>query len=164
MGWGAAFARHIVRFHLQQALPVRLPHPAAYSVVRVVFSSHSCPAASYRKFVKNLRLGTPVGHDGEATTLVRTLVQRVTVPEFERSTVAAIISLRADRHLQEGLARTQQDVDAVVSDNVALDTDPGRVVLAWKYGPGSDVLDPNQRTLELRNWLVAQVLPHATKR
>jgi GMP synthase (glutamine-hydrolysing) len=85
-------------------------------------------------------------------------------PEFEFSTVAAIIGTRAARQLREGLARTEDDVAAVVADYHALSANPARKDLAWKYGVGPDVLDPVQRTMEFRNWLVTQVLPFAAKR
>lgn len=85
-------------------------------------------------------------------------------PEFELSTVAAIIATRVERHLREDLAQTEADVAAVVADYMALDANPGRRDLAWKHGLGPDVLDPLQRTIEFRNWLEAQVIPFASRR
>lgn len=85
-------------------------------------------------------------------------------PEFELATAAAIISTRPARHISEGLARSEADVAAVVSDYHALSADPARKDLAWKHGIGVDVLDPLRRTLEFRNWLTTEVLPFAAKR
>lgn len=85
-------------------------------------------------------------------------------PEYEFSTVASIIATRVPRHLREGLARTEDEVAAVLADYRALDADPSRTDLAWKYGVGPDILDPVQRTMEFRNWLVTQVLPFAARR
>lgn len=85
-------------------------------------------------------------------------------PEFEFTTVAAIIELRMQRHLQEGLARDESDVAAIVAEFRALDADPGRKDLAWRLGLGADVLDTRVRTLEFRNWLEAEVAPRAAKR
>ena len=85
-------------------------------------------------------------------------------PEFELATVAAIIAMRAERHLSEGLARSDDELAAVLTDYRALSADPLRKDLAWKYGVGPDVLDGAQRTVEFRNWLTSEVLPFAAKR
>jgi GMP synthase (glutamine-hydrolysing) len=79
-------------------------------------------------------------------------------PEFDFTAVAAIIALRSERHLSEGLARSSEEVDAIVSDFRDLARDPGRKDLAWRYGVGADVLDPKVRTAEFGNWLRAEVL------
>ncbi|MBS0537510.1 MAG: type 1 glutamine amidotransferase, partial [Proteobacteria bacterium] len=63
-------------------------------------------------------------------------------PEFGFDAVAAIIALRAQRHLDEGLAGTAGEVDTIVSDFRALARDPARKDLIWKYGLHADVLDP----------------------
>ncbi|MBS0549770.1 MAG: type 1 glutamine amidotransferase [Proteobacteria bacterium] len=80
-------------------------------------------------------------------------------PEFGFDAVAAIIALRAQRHLDEGLAGTAGEVDTIVSDFHALARDPARKDLIWKYGLHADVLDPAVRTAEFGNWLRAEVLP-----
>jgi len=85
-------------------------------------------------------------------------------PEFDFGAVAAIIALRAQRHLDEGLARTPEEVDATVSDFRDLAQDPARKDLAWKYGLHDDVLDPQRRGAEFGNWLRAEVVPHAARR
>ncbi|MBM3649223.1 MAG: type 1 glutamine amidotransferase [Alphaproteobacteria bacterium] len=85
-------------------------------------------------------------------------------PEFDFSAVAAIIALRAERHLQEGLARTREEVAAIVEDFHGLAADPTRRDLAWKYGVGADILDPKLRTVEFGNWLNREVLPSAARR
>ena len=79
------------------------------------------------------------------------------------ATIAAIIATRIERHLREGLARSEEDVAATVADYRALAADASRKDLAWKYGVGADVLDLSQRTLEFRNWLKTQVLPFAAR-
>jgi GMP synthase (glutamine-hydrolysing) len=85
-------------------------------------------------------------------------------PEFVLSTLAAIMSTRVDRHLAEGLANSEGSVAAIVADYRALDADPQRKDLAWRYGIGADVLDPARRTIEFRNWLSEVVLPRAARR
>lgn len=85
-------------------------------------------------------------------------------PEFDFGAVAAIIALRAQRHLDEGLARSAAEVDTIVADFRSLSQDPARKDLAWKYGLHADVLDARLRTAEFGNWLRAEVLPRATLR
>jgi GMP synthase (glutamine-hydrolysing) len=85
-------------------------------------------------------------------------------PEFDFASVAAIIAIRAQRHLDEGLALTPEEVDTIVADFRALAQDPARRDLTWKYGLHADVLDPQVRGAEFGNWLRAKVLPHTTAR
>lgn len=85
-------------------------------------------------------------------------------PEFDFSAVAAIIALRAQRHLDEGLARSESEIETIVAEFRGLARDAGRRDLAWKYGLHADVLDPKVRTAEFGNWLRAEVLPHAARR
>jgi GMP synthase (glutamine-hydrolysing) len=85
-------------------------------------------------------------------------------PEFDFASVAAIIAIRAERHLDEGLALTPGEVDTIVADFRALAQDPARKDLIWKYGLHADVLDPQARTAEFGNWLRTKVLPHAAAR
>jgi GMP synthase (glutamine-hydrolysing) len=85
-------------------------------------------------------------------------------PEFDFASVAAIIAIRAQRHLDEGLALTPEEVDTIVADFRALAQDPTRRDLTWKYGLHADVLDPLVRGAEFGNWLRARVLPHAAAR
>ena len=85
-------------------------------------------------------------------------------PEFDFASVAAIIAIRAQRHLDEGLALTPAEVDTIVADFRALAQDPARKDLVWKYGLHADVLDPPVRGAEFGNWLRAKVLPHAAAR
>ena len=77
-------------------------------------------------------------------------------PEFDLATIAAIIATRIERHLREGLVRSEEDVAAIVADYRALAADPLRKDLASKHGVGADILDLGQRTLEFRNWLETQ--------
>jgi GMP synthase (glutamine-hydrolysing) len=85
-------------------------------------------------------------------------------PEFDFAAVAAIIGLRTERHLTEGLARSREEVDAIIADFRDLARDPARKDLAWRYGVGGDVLDAKVRTAEFGNWLRAEVLPAAARR
>jgi GMP synthase (glutamine-hydrolysing) len=82
-------------------------------------------------------------------------------PEMEFAQIAAIMAMRAERHIREGLARTREDVQRQVEDFRQLSVDVSRKDLAWAYGVGQDILDPVVRTLEFRNWLDAKVIHRA---
>ncbi len=84
-------------------------------------------------------------------------------PEFDFGSVAAIIALRVQRHLDERLAGTAGEVDTIVSDFHALAREPARKDLVWKYGLHADVLDAGVRSREFGNWLNTQVLRSARR-
>ncbi len=79
-------------------------------------------------------------------------------PEMSFAHVAAIVIMRAERHIREGFARSREEVERQVDDFRQLNVDAARKDLAWAYGVGPDILDPVQRTLEFRNWLDAKVI------
>jgi GMP synthase (glutamine-hydrolysing) len=72
--------------------------------------------------------------------------------------LAALIETRSERFIEERLARSEADVAAIVADFRDLHAEPERKDLAWKYALGPDILDPVRRTLEFRNWLLAEVV------
>ena len=84
-------------------------------------------------------------------------------PEFDFARLAAIMIMRAERHIREGLARSRDEVAALAENFRTLDLDTSRKDLIWAYGLGPDVLDPAQRTLEFRNWLNAKVVHRAVR-
>ncbi len=85
-------------------------------------------------------------------------------PEFDFGIMAALIAKRADKHMSEGLARSADDVAAIVADLRALNDDPSRKDLAWRYGLEADVLDFDMRRAEFGNWLTTKVQPYAASK
>ena len=85
-------------------------------------------------------------------------------PEFDFGIIAALVEKRADRHIREGLAVDQSEVAMVAADFRALDADPSRTDLAWRYGLQADVLDAGVRRAEFGSWLAAKVRPYAASR
>ena len=69
--------------------------------------------------------------------------------------VAALLRLRAEALAADGFG----DVEGFAADLVALEADPGRHDLAWRYRLGPEVLDRRRHTAELGNWLRGVVLP-----
>jgi len=74
-------------------------------------------------------------------------------PEYDCGEVAALTILRTADLIKQGTFRDKRDVDGYVDDLQAIDGDSSRRDVAWKLGLDEDVLEPNVRHLELKNWL-----------
>lgn len=74
-------------------------------------------------------------------------------PEHSFTLSATLIRMRAAYLVSEGLGRSEAALDALAGDFVAMDAEPDRRDLAWRYGVDAQVLDPRQRTAELGQWL-----------
>ncbi|MFC7399182.1 type 1 glutamine amidotransferase [Chelatococcus sp. GCM10030263] len=85
-------------------------------------------------------------------------------PEFTLADIAIIVASRTETLVREGLFKEAAEIDAYVADLKALAADPGRADIAWRLGFDADVLDPERRTMELRNWLTAMVEPAMSAR
>jgi GMP synthase (glutamine-hydrolysing) len=48
---------------------------------------------------------------------------------------------------------------AIAADYRALDAEPTRRDLIWRYGIASEIMDPIRRTIEIGNWLRTVVEP-----
>ena len=60
--------------------------------------------------------------------------------------------------IRDGLVRDQADLDALVADLTTLDANPGDARLAWRFGVGESITNPDVKLAELRNWLTQRVL------
>jgi GMP synthase (glutamine-hydrolysing) len=85
-------------------------------------------------------------------------------PEFTLADIAIIVASRAETLVREGLFKEVAEIEAYVADLKALAADPGRADIAWRLGFDADVLDPERRRRELRNWLTSMVLPAMSAR
>ena len=74
-------------------------------------------------------------------------------PEFTLSVSAGLIEMRAANLVAEGFGRDCAELVAMARDFRALDAEPGRRDLAWRYGIGPEILYPVRRTAEIGNWL-----------
>src|SRR6516225_7311138 len=74
-------------------------------------------------------------------------------PEFTLSVAAGLIEMRAASLVAEGFGRDCAELVAMARDFRALHAEPERCDLAWRYGIGSEILDPVRRTAEIGNWL-----------
>lgn len=85
-------------------------------------------------------------------------------PEFDFGMIAAIIGRRAKRHVAEGLASSEAEVEGIVSELRAVDRPGGRSDLNWRLGLKADVLDPQLRSAEFGAWLETKVRPKVLAR
>jgi GMP synthase (glutamine-hydrolysing) len=80
-------------------------------------------------------------------------------PEYDCLDIAAAGERYGPTLVEEGLFRDRAALAAFVADLRALQTHPDDGPLVFRHGLGSAMRDPSLRLLEIRNWLVTQVLP-----
>lgn len=78
-------------------------------------------------------------------------------PEYDLSEVAALGRLRAEELVAQGSFADLGACQTYLRDLEELHADPEREELASELGIGSDVLDVNRRTAEVRNWIETRV-------
>jgi GMP synthase (glutamine-hydrolysing) len=61
--------------------------------------------------------------------------------------------MRAAELVEEGFGTEPSKIVAIAADYRALDAEPTRRDLIWRYGIGSEIMDPIRRTTEIGNWL-----------
>jgi GMP synthase (glutamine-hydrolysing) len=74
-------------------------------------------------------------------------------PEFTLSVAAGLIEMRAADLVAEGFGRDCAELVAMARDFRALQAEPERRDLAWRYGIGPEISDPYRRSAEIGNWL-----------
>ena len=67
--------------------------------------------------------------------------------------------MRAAELVDEGLGASLSEIVAIAADYRALDTEPTRRDLIWRYGIAREIMDPVRRTAEIGNWLRTVVAP-----
>jgi GMP synthase (glutamine-hydrolysing) len=82
-------------------------------------------------------------------------------PEYDLRQIAAILRRRAGPMVNDGLARSIEEIEAMAADLIALHEDPARRDIAWRYGIGQNVLDHTIHRREFNNWLADFVAPRA---
>ena len=81
-------------------------------------------------------------------------------PEHTLAVSAALMQMRAAELVEEGFATEPTKIVAIAEDYRAMDAEPTRRDLIWRYGIASEIMDPVRRTTEIGNWLRAVVVPH----
>ncbi len=80
-------------------------------------------------------------------------------PEFSIRHVAVILERNLSMLINDGFVADEESGIALLADWFALDMEPARQDIAWKYGLGHDITDDDQRLTEIQNWLEWQVQP-----
>jgi len=80
-------------------------------------------------------------------------------PEHTLAVSAALIQMRAAELVEEGFGADPAEIVAIAEDYRALNAEPTRHDLIWRYGIASEIMDPIRRTSEIGNWLRAVVVP-----
>lgn len=74
-------------------------------------------------------------------------------PEYDPHEVASLCRLRADELIAQGMFVDRGAADEYIDALEALHADPTATEIAVELGIGRDLLDPDLRTHEVRNWL-----------
>ena len=74
-------------------------------------------------------------------------------PEYDLIDVARLGILRGPQLISQGFFADAARVDAYLADLEALQADRARADLRYRLAVDDDVLDPERRTVEVRNWL-----------
>jgi GMP synthase (glutamine-hydrolysing) len=85
-------------------------------------------------------------------------------PEFSLRELAIILERRVEILVGEGFCETLEDAAAYVADLMALHAEPERPDLAWRHGLDREVLDPERRTREIRNFVERRVRPEKSRK
>ncbi|KAA2232465.1 type 1 glutamine amidotransferase [Salinarimonas soli] len=85
-------------------------------------------------------------------------------PEISLAEVAGALRRQADDLIQDGLARSGEDVETYAAQVEALHREPDRRDLAWRLGLDEEVTDVRRRTAELRNFIEHLVGPTRSER
>src|SRR5437764_11326519 len=80
-------------------------------------------------------------------------------PEHTLAVSAALIEMRAAELVEEGFGTKRSEIVAIAADYRALNAEPTRRDLIWRYGLASEIMDPLRRTTEIGNWLRTVVVP-----
>ncbi|MBO0736533.1 MAG: type 1 glutamine amidotransferase [Alphaproteobacteria bacterium] len=80
-------------------------------------------------------------------------------PEHTLAVSAALIEMRANELVEEGFGASPPEIVAIAADYRALDAEPTRRDLIWRYGIASEIMDPVRRSAEVGNWLRTVVKP-----
>ncbi|WP_245411004.1 type 1 glutamine amidotransferase [Microvirga flavescens] len=80
-------------------------------------------------------------------------------PEFSIGELAVILGRRTRILIDEGFCRDEAEAHSYVAELKALHAEPSRLDLSWRHGLDEEVLLPERRTREIRNFIENRVKP-----
>lgn len=81
-------------------------------------------------------------------------------PEYDLHEMARLIFCRVAKLMKRGFFESREDALRYIDDLESLHQSPERMDLAWRLGIDEDVMDPEIRCLEVRNWIQHLVAPN----
>jgi GMP synthase (glutamine-hydrolysing) len=85
-------------------------------------------------------------------------------PEYDYVDIAAAAERYGETLVTEGTFQDLAALRVFAEELRTLQMNPSEPALLWKHGLGPAMRSESLRLLEIRNWLVAQVVPHAAVR
>ena len=85
-------------------------------------------------------------------------------PEFTLTELASIIERRAAPLAREGIFADEEQGKSYCAELRELDRNHERLDIAWRLGIQPELLDPQMRLTELRNWISLKVRPEKSRR
>lgn len=74
-------------------------------------------------------------------------------PEYDLHDVATTVRRYGSKLVEEGFFRALTDLERYAEDLEALQADPERGDIAWRYGLGREIVNMDVRACEIRNWI-----------
>jgi len=85
-------------------------------------------------------------------------------PEFTLTELASILERRTGSLAREGIFTDEEQGKQYCAELRRLDQDRERHDIAWRLGIQPELLDPQMRLTELRNWIELKVRPEKSRR
>ncbi len=84
-------------------------------------------------------------------------------PEYDAHEMARLCYCRKQKLVEQGFLPDMETAQAFVDQLEALHDNPDRKDLRWRFGIDEDILNPDIRQAEVRNWIEQLVIPHASR-
>lgn len=146
----AGFARRITATDAGKRHPLLAGRPAAWDAPAVHSDEVDTLPPGATLLASNATTavqGVEIVHDGGTFWGVQYH------PELSLHEVAQALRRQADDLIDQGLARSTNDVEDTAAKIDALSGDPGRRDIAWQLGLDDQVIDTRLRRTELRNFI-----------
>ena len=81
-------------------------------------------------------------------------------PEYDLHELARLMHCRTEKLIELGFFQNQPDAVRYIQRLESLHQSPDRKDLAWQLGIDADVMNPDARQIEVRNWIDHLVIPN----
>ncbi|NIX77889.1 type 1 glutamine amidotransferase [Microvirga terricola] len=161
LGREIGFARRITRTQAGQGHPLLAGRPASYDAPAIHLDMVTMTPADAVVLSTN---AVSEVQSAEITVSGGTFWGVQYHPEFSLGELGVILARRIEMLVGEGFCRTPEEAASYIADLNALHAEPTRFDLAWRHGLDEEVLLPERRTRELRNFIEHRVKPEKSAR